>query len=374
MARFSPIVLLSAATAACSIQSAPIDPDYPEPELDRVTTQAVGFESGTIGTSSDTRQPAPRTRPAQASYEPGSASPSPSPREEPSEQRERASFAPRRIWVSKLKGFDEVAEVQKDPDWCWAACAKMLLAYDGIRTTQQRIVQQILGETSERQTGGQYEILLALYPELGDAIAEAIAANVLVVANSPSASTHNEGEGKVELEVDPRAALEALKRMIKGDPIPNALYDLAHGYPSIVGIMEEGDVGHVWILVGARYSVPVTVQFWFDGNETKEKVAEMANDDDLPEGLRDLLNDANDLFQDGEHGDDVSALLDVFSQELTLSQYQPLLLELYDPFTGEIEDFDPAKGPGRVTFTASRPSARRYFLALTELLELRRDR
>jgi hypothetical protein len=69
----------------------------------------------------------------------------------------------------KCTQVEAVAVKQREPTWCWAACAEMLLRYGGARVTQEEIADRIGKRTKEGEdpkTANQVEIWRAMNPDL----------------------------------------------------------------------------------------------------------------------------------------------------------------------------------------------------------------
>jgi hypothetical protein len=54
----------------------------------------------------------------------------------------------------KLPGFNRAKAQQKGKDYCWAACAQMILKFKGETVTQESIVEKIKGKAREDKRGG----------------------------------------------------------------------------------------------------------------------------------------------------------------------------------------------------------------------------
>ena len=115
----------------------------------------------------------------------------------------------------------ETAGLQRQSNWCWAACVQMVLNYRGVPVTQEQVVQRIFAGAVPNVPGQPDQILTAL---------------------TGWAFTRN-GQ-PVMLTSSPFA--------FQGSEI---VRDLAERWPIVVGVTMPGNTGHAYVLTAVTYGV-----------------------------------------------------------------------------------------------------------------------
>lgn len=107
--------------------------------------------------------------------------------------------------------FEQVADSQTETMWCWAACIKMVLNYQGIHTTQEEIVERTFGRIINQ------------------------GANCIEIANT--ADGWQGGGVEIKSWYDSNLS------------VSDAIESLAYHYPLIVGMdIPNQDINHAYVL------------------------------------------------------------------------------------------------------------------------------
>lgn len=169
----------------------------------------------------------------------------------------------------ELPGFASVHEPQKEELWCWAACAHMVLAYDGSATTQEAVVERVKGYEEggalKVEAASRYEVYRALAPEVKaagfDALWSHIEKELQQAAQGAIDKIASEGkDASVELKPTwnlSTALQEALDRTVP--PTKPPLEQLRRGDPALAGLRNVGEGaegGHVFVVIGAEWKPP----------------------------------------------------------------------------------------------------------------------
>ncbi len=230
-------------------------------------------------------------------------------------------------YTTMLVDFEEIAAQQKEDSWCWAACAEMILRYNEIATSQKEIASRIHGENDRGealvQGASLYEILCALNPDMEHRPFEVLWERV---------SEEIKTDPSLVLGVKIKMDLTKVLRSVwdKYDPPTMvAVEDLRNGHPAIAGLhdLEDKELGHAYVLVGAEYTVSETSNFFvraFDASATVFKSTE------------ELAEEANKR----------------------VDQFPSTLVTLVDPWTGELVELTGEQFAERVDFVITRRQAR----------------
>lgn len=196
------------------------------------------------------------------------------------------------VHTTELIGLQTITTQEKGMGfWCWAACTEMILRYDGIPESQERIAGRIHGfkEASLRgdseakiSTANYHEIMHALCPEAPKTDIDAAWQKMVDVAPGLA------GGGDVEIDSE-QAVAGAMNRFVESVVPP--ITDLIQGHPAVVGLSLTGyegaeNDGHVYLFVGATYEPPSIFDkslIWFNNqlvylNLTGAEVAKAAAD------------------------------------------------------------------------------------------------
>lgn len=131
------------------------------------------------------------------------------------------------LWVAGIPSNEfeffaapQTAGLQRQSNWCWAACVQMVLNYRGVPVTQEQVVQRIFAGAVPNVPGQPNQILTAL---------------------SGWAFTRN-GQ---------RVILQSSPFAFDGSEI---VQDLAGRWPIVVGV-NMGNSGHAYVLTAVTYGV-----------------------------------------------------------------------------------------------------------------------
>lgn len=153
---------------------------------------------------------------------------------------------PNRFQV-KCDGIQAVAVKQKEPTWCWAACAEMIHHYAGTPVTQEQVVESVGLRTKageEPQTAEKLEIWLALNPDVRAEMQRREAA-----WRAQQKATVN-----VRAEVDASNATTVIN-MLSNPSSDVIVQELSQGNPLVLGLKgEAGEPGHLVLVYGVEYS------------------------------------------------------------------------------------------------------------------------
>ena len=232
---------------------------------------------------------------------------------------------------------DFAAAQQRDPAWCWATCAEMILHFNGEQATQEEIALRIHGtdEHGEARIQGAsfYEILCALNPDIEPRPFEQVWTEVETrISEDPTLMMG------VAIDMDYTAAGIALADQY----VPStavAVADLREGHPAVVG-MHDPEVpgsGHAYVLVGAEYTVNDKAGW---GTRT-----------------RDAVNDLGGLVGFGSKKAE-DPLAEEALERIDGDAFPATAITVVDPWTGETTSFTEQEFAGRVDFVISRRQAR----------------
>lgn len=112
------------------------------------------------------------------------------------------------------------AATQNCMNWCWAACVQMVLNYHGLYVSQEQVVQKIYGSLP-CNTGNGYQLMQAL---------------------SGWAPNTRGGYSQIYSQ----------QGVWNG---PDIVDQLSRRWPIIVGLQNQGSVGHAYVLTAIYYSV-----------------------------------------------------------------------------------------------------------------------
>ncbi|QDU65316.1 hypothetical protein Pla86_03810 [Planctomycetes bacterium Pla86] len=164
-----------------------------------------------------------------------------------------------------LTGFEAVESPQREPVWCWAACASMILRYNGIDVSQEEIVDRVHGYLPDGSlkvaTASRFELLRALAPDAPPFDFDS--AWKVIQSTLEDAGTQAldklKGEGKVEGDIDlswneDEAVQSLFDRIYPSSGVPIAQLQL--GDPAVAGLRDpDTDQGHLYVIVGAQWEV-----------------------------------------------------------------------------------------------------------------------
>ncbi len=224
----------------------------------------------------------------------------------------------------QLQNFASVKTSQRQEVWCWAACAEMILSYDGTPTAQEEIAARIHGHGEDGSpkvaAATRYEIYKALSPGTEvvgfDAIWQGLADQLdEELSRLGERLADDDLPGDVSVDVDESVGIEhVLDSYLPKKSVP--LTDLKAGNPAVVGLREAPDAteGHLVVLVGAEFTE------WIVAPKQLEWVTDF---------FADLFAAKRDLDDDMETLDETSARLGFSDKEV-------LWVEVIDPW--EIDD------------------------------------
>lgn len=128
--------------------------------------------------------------------------------------------------------FNRITAEQKDQDWCWAACAQMIVEYTGGPGVDQHdIVEKIRGR-SDQKTARFDEVMMALNPDL---------------AREWSALLFQD---RVQVQTDRLLDVQLYIAMMSGD---NIVMAISNGEPVILGLA-DGTNHHAVVGYAVTYS------------------------------------------------------------------------------------------------------------------------
>lgn len=282
----------------------------------------------------------------------------------------------------ELQGFDSVAATQERYVWCWAACAEMVLRYQGEPASQQAIVERIHGHDDEGElkveTATRYELYRALSPQtevsdfdllwtgIKDQLAaelEALGANIdqaLADGHTPDAPSG------VEVSFDGSVLVnDAIDRLAPSRAVP--IDALIAGEPVVAGLRDDptAKTGHLYVVIGAEYLTP---KEWSEKlptagkNMAKQLEANFQKriDDSIPsEASMQRAENLASRFGESKHRIQRLELIDPFIHDDPATPINEMRVEL------SFEDF-----LKRVDFVATRADAHAILTRWTELAKL----
>lgn len=124
-------------------------------------------------------------------------------------------------WAAvKTEYFVEYTTRQRNSNWCWAACAQMVLNYQGVKVSQERIVKRVFG--NER--------------------------------NSPG-TAYDIAKGANEWQLD-NYTIHAYVENPNSTTPKSFINDLRDKYPLVVGLrMPNQTIGHAYVLTGISFRI-----------------------------------------------------------------------------------------------------------------------
>ncbi len=185
--------------------------------------------------------------------------------------------------MTELPDFQAVESQQEQGDWCWAACAQMVLGYAGIEASQEEIVTRIHGDNEDGglrvEAASRYEIYRALSPEteaepfeqIWIAICEDVSEELDKLTEekdddvAPKDAVSNDG---LEVSFDESVLIhDALDKLVPTYGVP--LDQLLEDEPAVAGLRDRPDAktGHVYVIVGADYCEPREIPAWLSGEQ-----------------------------------------------------------------------------------------------------------
>ena len=164
-----------------------------------------------------------------------------------SQRANLAKLGPNEFQV-QCTNIQAVAAEQAGTNWCWAACAQMILRYNGTNITQEEIVKQIAkeaGQCRDSEQADEFEIWLAMNPDMQEEMDRRIAA--WYDPNKPNTT-------EVRMNINASNAGDLLGAT--SNPSSDVLVqDISSGNPVVVGF--HGGAwggGHVVLAYGVNYS------------------------------------------------------------------------------------------------------------------------
>lgn len=136
--------------------------------------------------------------------------------------------------------FDSVQAEQETEQWCWAACAQMILKYHGRPDVSQAELARYFRGSEENQTADLAAIMRSMCPELENYFQN----NLFTLNAVPKFFTSD--------------------RMIE---------DLSQGEPCVVGLNDEQGNGHACVVFEAAYSRLKTS--WFDDSRRDQRTGKL---------------------------------------------------------------------------------------------------
>ena len=242
------------------------------------------------------------------------------------------------VHTTTLKDFEALDWEQKEPVWCWAACAEMILRFNGEEATQESIATRIHGADKDGGTkieaASFYEVMRALNPDMDVSPFDSLWAQVAARAEDDPSLVLNMKFG-VDAAVAASAALDQF--------VPNkqvAVEDLRNGHPAVVGLAdpELPDMGHAYVLIGAVYTINKSGDWSKQGKKWFDDLGEALGQDATPDNA-DEMEDVADKV-DGE-------------------RYSASEVTLVDPWTGTVVTMTGEEFSNRVDFVISRRQARK---------------
>jgi hypothetical protein len=143
----------------------------------------------------------------------------------------------------RCDGVREFAVVQRGDRWCWAACAQMILNYNGVHITQEKIVRKMeKSPEADPKDAGLFEIWLAMNPEL------------IQEMNRRQAAWQENNTTEINAHVNASNMGNVINSMT--DPSTDALVqEISSGNPVVVGLHGgQWGGGHVVLAYGVEYS------------------------------------------------------------------------------------------------------------------------
>lgn len=242
---------------------------------------------------------------------------------------------------TKLVDFEPHIAKQATPSWCWAACAEMILRFNGIPTDQAEIAARIHGVDAANQPkvngASLYEVMCALNPDMPVGSFETIWASLEQQATE---ATEDPGSMKdQDIDIDKsRAAGALLAQLLPETGL--AVEDLRNGHPSVVVLNDPEVPGqlHAYVLLSADYQVNESGG-WIEGT------VNFAQDVGARTGLIDVPED------DGVRGQ-VLASLDA-------ERYPTQKVQLINPTDKQIEVWTSEELAERVVYVVTRLGSRK---------------
>ena len=120
-------------------------------------------------------------------------------------------------WAAiKTSYFKTYVARQRNNNWCWAACTQMVLNYQGVNVSQEKIVERVFGSKVDRPGNAQHIVQGASGWHVGDYTIGA----------------------KADYSFIPQKLID----------------DLVNKYPLVVGLSMPGqNVGHAYVLTGLSF-------------------------------------------------------------------------------------------------------------------------
>lgn len=124
-------------------------------------------------------------------------------------------------WAAvKTDYFREFVAQQRQDNWCWAACAQMVLNYQGVDVTQEDVVRRVFGAEYNR-------------PGTADDIAKG--------TNGWHFKNHR---------------IKSYTEQVNYSTATSLIIDLRDKYPLVVGLRMPGqDIGHAYVLTGISFYI-----------------------------------------------------------------------------------------------------------------------
>jgi len=251
---------------------------------------------------------------------------------------------------ASCRDFTRVGVRQREPVWCWAACAEMVHKYHDPESplTQERIAELILNageeaETEEErqklvQAAGKYQIMVALNPDLTPG-----SGKVLGETMNEAGRQLESGQG-LDIEFNYTNMLESqfMRRSVNSDHL---VRELAEGQPLVAGLAWEdrdATIGHAYVVYGVVY----------------------AHEDESGTIAGNIFENIGDTVL----GDRGSSLLKTAFDAPT--EFAIVEVELFDPWTGKSEVMDAETFERRVEFMMSRRVAREILFKERDFIDV----
>lgn len=266
-------------------------------------------------------------------------------------ETERATTVEAQGVVStQLVGF--AAAKQRDPAWCWATCAEMILHFNGEEASQEEIAKRIHGtdEYGEARIQGAsfYEIMCALNPDIEARPFEQIWSEF---------ETRISEDPTLMLGVAVDTDYSAMGIALVDQYVPSktvAVADLREGHPAVVG-MHDPEVpgsGHAYVLVGAEYTIN--------------------HNADWGTQARDAASVFDDVFGT-DHGKAEEPIVTEAVERTEGDRFPATKITVVDPWTGETTSFTKEEFTNRVDFVISRGQAREILDSWQNAVTLEQD-
>lgn len=155
-----------------------------------------------------------------------------------------ARTGPNKFQVT-CEGIQTVAVKQREPTWCWAACAEMLNRYNGVPVTQEQMAAAITKRKTagvDDQSANQVVVWLAMNPERGAEVVRREAA----------------WESKATVTVHAEADFSNLSNVFAMATQPSSdefVQEISQGHPVMLGLHGgQWGTGHIVLVYGVEYS------------------------------------------------------------------------------------------------------------------------